>query len=58
MIVEKLKSIIEDLCSAEVDAEKCESGNVSAGRRLRKVSMAAIKDLKDLRMQILEHTKK
>ena len=57
MIVEKFKTIIEELAEAIADAEKCEGGNASAGRRLRKASMTAIKDLKDLRALILEQTK-
>lgn len=57
MIVEKLKQILNDLMKAEEDAQKCESGNASAGRRVRKVSMNAIKDLKELRALILEKSK-
>tara|TARA_R100001510_G_C7542400_1_gene129417 strand:+ start:94 stop:270 length:177 start_codon:yes stop_codon:yes gene_type:complete len=57
MIVEKLKSILEELAAAEADAEKCESGNVSAGRRIRKTSMNIIKELKELRAIILEKSK-
>ena len=57
MIVEKLKEILLELEQAELDAEKCEEGNASAGRRLRKTSMSAIKDLKDLRNIILERMK-
>lgn len=58
MIVNKLKEILEKLRQAEIDALKAESGNVSAGRRVRKVSMEAIKELKDLRVVILENSKK
>ena len=58
MIVDNLKKILENLCEAEQDAKKCEDGNVSAGRRLRKASMQAIRDLKDLRAEILELSKK
>lgn len=57
MIVEKLKVIMEELASATEDAEKCETGNASAGRRLRKISMNAIKELKELRAVILEQSK-
>jgi hypothetical protein len=57
MIVEKLKLILEELAAAEIDATKCEDGNASAGRRLRKASMNAIKDLKDLRALVLEKNK-
>ncbi len=57
MIVEKLKLILEELEAAESDAKKCENGNASAGRRVRKISMQAIKELKELRALILEHNK-
>ena len=57
MITERLKTILEDLGQAEEDAQKCEEGNASAGRRLRKASMNAIKELKELRALILEQTK-
>jgi len=57
MIVEKLKNILEELAHAEEDATKSEDGNASAGRRLRKASMAAIKELKELRNLVLEQTK-
>ena len=57
MIVEKLKQILSELEKAELDAQKCEEGNASAGRRLRKASMTAIKDLKDLRSIVLEKIK-
>lgn len=57
MIVEKLKNILEELAQAEEDATKSEDGNASAGRRLRKVSMAAIKELKELRSLVLEQIK-
>ena len=57
MIVERLKAILSELSKAEEDAEKCETGNASAGRRLRKASMTAIKELKDLRALILEQNK-
>ena len=58
MIVERLKEILERLANAEADAEKCESGNASAGRRVRKVCMEATKELKALRTLILEQSKK
>ena len=57
MITERLKLILEELSKAEQDAEKCENGNASAGRRLRKASMNAIKELKELRALILEQNK-
>ena len=57
MITEKLRAILEELASAEQDAQKCENGNASAGRRVRKASMNAIKELKDLRAAVLEQIK-
>ena len=57
MITEKLKAILEELAAAEDDAKKCEDGNASAGRRVRKASMNAIKELKDLRAAVLEQIK-
>lgn len=57
MITERFKTILEELAAAEEDAQKCEEGNASAGRRLRKASMAAIKELKELRALILEQSK-
>lgn len=57
MITERLKTIVEELVSAEADAQKCEEGNASAGRRVRKASMNAIKELKELRNLVLEQIK-
>lgn len=57
MITERLKAIVEELQTAEDDAQKCESGNASAGRRVRKISMNVIKELKELRALILEQSK-
>ena len=57
MITERLKSILEELAAAEEDAQKCEEGNASAGRRVRKASMNAIKELKELRALVLEQNK-
>ena len=58
MIVEKFEKILKELSLAVEDAEKCEKGNASAGRRLRKVSLEAMKALKDLRLEIMENIKK
>ena len=57
MITERLKTILEELAAAESDAQKCEQGNASAGRRVRKASMNAIKELKELRNLVLEQIK-
>ena len=58
MIVQRLKQIVENICNAEDDALKCESGNAAAGRRLRKACLEASKELKLLRVEILELIKK
>jgi len=58
MIVNRLREILEKLKDQEADAQKCEAGNVSAGRRVRKVCMEITKDLKELRSTILERSKK
>ena len=58
MIVERLKEILKALAEAQEDAEKCEAGNASAGRRVRKVCMEATKELKELRALVLEQSKK
>ena len=57
MITERLLAIVEELVSAEADAVKCEEGNASAGRRVRKASMNAIKELKELRNLVLDQIK-
>ena len=58
MIVDKFEKILKDLTLATEDAEMCEKGNASAGRRLRKVALDAAKALKELRAQIMEEIKK
>ena len=57
MITERLLAIVQELASAEADAVKCEEGNASAGRRVRKASMNAIKELKELRNLVLDQIK-
>lgn len=57
MISEKFKSILSELQEAEKDATKCDKGNASAARRLRKVCLAAMKELKELRAEIMEDVK-
>ena len=58
MITERINNILKELEDSKVDAEKAESGNASAGRRVRKAAMAAIKELKELRALILQNSKK
>ena len=58
MILDRFNALLTELSEAiDSDAEKCENGNASAGRRLRKASMAAIKELKEIRAIILEQQK-
>tara|TARA_Y100000310_G_scaffold315221_1_gene365525 strand:- start:613 stop:792 length:180 start_codon:yes stop_codon:yes gene_type:complete len=58
MITEKLDEIIASLCECREDTEKTQTGNISAGRRVRKSSMEIIKEIKELRSMILENSKK
>ena len=50
----KLERIAQDLSNASGDAEKADSGNASAGVRVRKSAMQAMKDLKDLRKDVTD----
>ena len=54
MILERLQEIISELSLAVRDAEKFDNGNASAGRRVRKSAMAAIKELKTLRTEVMD----
>lgn len=54
VISQKIKEIIELLQVTLRDAEKAEIGNESAGVRVRKDSLGAIKVLKELRQDILD----
>ena len=53
VIADKFKEILTALEESEKDSEKCDRGNASAGRRLRKACLKAMKDLKDLRAEII-----
>ena len=57
MISEKFKQILAALQEAEKDSEKCDKGNASAGRRLRKACLSAMKELKELRADIIADMK-
>ena len=50
----ELTRILDDLATAAVDAAKLDSGNVSAGKRLREKSFRAISELKNLRREAQE----
>ena len=58
MIAEKFKSILESLEASAKDSEKCDRGNASAARRLRKACLEAMKELKSLRADIIADMKK
>jgi hypothetical protein len=54
MIKERLQEIIELLDQADRDTQKFDRGNATAGTRVRKQAMEAIKLLKDMRSEIIE----
>ncbi len=54
MIKEKLQEIINLLDTTDKDTEKFDRGNATAGTRVRKQAMEAIKLLKDMRAEIIE----
>ena len=54
MIKDKLEEIIELLSDADRDTQKFDRGNATAGTRVRKQAMEAIKLLKDMRSEIIE----
>ena len=53
MVLDKLQEILSELSLAVRDAEKFDNGNASAGRRVRSSAMAAIKELKVLRAEVM-----
>ena len=58
MSLEKLQKILSELSLAVRDAEKFDNGNASAGRRVRKSAMDAIKELKELRASVMQELHK
>ncbi len=54
MIRERLEEIVTLLNEAERDTQKFDRGNATAGTRVRKAAMEAIKLLKDMRLEIIE----
>ncbi len=54
MIKERLEEIIEILAEADKDTQKFDRGNATAGTRVRKTAMEAIRMLKDVRSEIIE----
>jgi hypothetical protein len=57
MISERFKEVLAALQEAEKDSEKCDKGNASAGRRLRKACLTTMKELKELRAEIIANMK-
>lgn len=57
---EKIEEIIKDLTLSLIDAQKTDTGNLSAGVRLRKRLAEAILKIKDTRALVLDlkHSKK
>ena len=53
MVLDRLQEILSELSLAVRDAEKFDVGNASAGRRVRKSAMEAIKELKVLRAEVM-----
>ena len=53
MALDRLQKILSELSLAVRDAEKFDNGNASAGRRVRKSAMDAIKELKELRADVM-----
>jgi hypothetical protein len=58
MSLDKLQKILSELSLAVRDAEKFDNGNASAGRRVRKSAMDAIKELKELRASVMQELHK
>jgi len=54
MIKERLQEIIELLDQTDRDTQKFDRGNATAGTRVRKQAMEAIRLLKDMRSEIIE----
>jgi hypothetical protein len=54
MIKERLEEIIELLSLSDRDTQKFDRGNATAGTRVRKQAMEAIKLLKTMRAEIID----
>jgi len=54
MIKDRLTEILELLESAGKDTDKFDRGNATAGTRVRKNAMEAIRLLKEMRAEIIE----
>lgn len=54
MVEEKIKDLLSNIEKILRDASKFDRGNFSAGVRVRKDLMAAVKQIKDVRQEVLE----
>ena len=57
MVGQKVDELVKKVSLLKRDAEKCDSGNVSAGTRVRKDLMGLIKEMKELRQSVLDQRK-
>ena len=57
MISQKVDELLKMVSLLKRDAEKCDSGNASAGTRVRKDLMNLIKVMKVIRQSVLEQRK-
>ena len=53
-VTNTLQTVVDQLSEAIADAQKCDSGNRSAGTRVRKTAQQAVNELKFLRKQVLQ----
>ena len=53
-VTNTLQTVVDQLSEAIQDAQKCDSGNKSAGTRVRKTAQSAVNELKFLRKQVLQ----
>jgi len=57
MISQKVDELVRMVSLLKRDAEKCDGGNVSAATRVRKDLMILIKEMKELRQNVLDQRK-
>jgi hypothetical protein len=53
-VTNTLQTVVDQLSEAIADAQKCDTGNKSAGTRVRKTAQQAVNELKLLRKQVLK----
>jgi len=54
---ERIDELVKKISLLKRDADKCDKGNVSASTRLRKDLMKLIKEIKDVRSDVLDRRK-